>query len=197
MRKPPLVFRHFADGDENVNVKNVARLVEALAKATAAKRDLIVLVNSRGGTIEEFLKIEPIINTHKSRGLIFATAIYLDAYSTGLNLAVSGNFGYRVAIPEAKFQLHQASEVVRDMELKVEDYKAAARDLDGTNRRLCKHLGRYTAITGDFWYKIIRDLPGADDDFLFTAADALHMGVIDEISEAPLETLITRIQNRE
>lgn len=197
MRKPPLVFRHFADGEENITTKNVARLVEVLDRATAAKRDLIVLINSRGGNIEEFLNIEPMIETHKSRGLLFGTATYLEAYSTGIFVAASGSLGCRVAIPEAKFQIHQSAERIRDMEVRAAVLKTMHKDLASVNRRMCKYLAKYSAVNFSMWHKIMLDLPGNDDEFTLSAVDALQTGVIDKISSSPLETLVQEMQNSE
>lgn len=137
------------------------------------KKDIIMYINSPGGSISEGLAIFDVMNTISCDVMTIATGM---AASMGAFLLSGGTKGKRYALPNSEIMIHQPliSGGLEGQQTEIEIY---ANRLKKTKETLIKYLVQFT---GKKEQKIRLDI---ERDYFMDAFEAKAYGLIDHVVE--------------
>lgn len=168
----PLRREIWIDGDITEHVsRDFIRGVRHMEALGATRVD--IMVNSNGGDVSEGLAIADYIKYVGTKSLVMATKVIGVSYSAGSLISSSGTKGYRYALPNSNFLIHQLS--AGGIDGKMEDLASEIRHLEMLNKLLIQQL---STNSGQSVFTITRDVK---QETYMSAQQALKYGLIDHI----------------
>jgi len=135
-----------------------------------SKKDIILYIDSYGGSVHSFLQLYNIIKSFKGKVHMIVTG---KAMSAGSYLLMSGTKGYRFAFPHSSIMLHELAYGV--CYRKLHDQKNNYIECQRLQKLLDGIVVKHTKIKA----KDVRDI--LKEDTYLTPEEALKLGVIDKI----------------
>ncbi len=153
------------------NIANIITAQLLFLESVDAKKDILLYVNSPGGSVYAGLGIYDTMNYVGPDVNTICTGL---AASMGAVLLAGGASGKRAALPHARIMIHQPMSGMQgqasDMEISLKQTLSVKEDLYNI---LAKHSGKtYDEIEKD-----------SDRDYWMKAAEAKKYGLIDEVLE--------------
>ena len=153
------------------NIANIITAQLLFLESVDAKKDILLYVNSPGGSVYAGLGIYDTMNYVGPEVNTICTGL---AASMGAVLLAGGAAGKRAALPHARIMIHQPMSGMQgqasDMEISLKQTLSVKEDLYNI---LAKHSGKsYDNIEKD-----------SDRDYWMKAAEAKKYGLIDEVLE--------------
>ena len=153
--------------DDELSDQVVAQLL--YLESVDSKKDILLIVNSPGGAVTAGLAIFDMMHAIKNE---VTTVCIGQAASMGAILMIGGAKGKRLALPNARFLIHQplggAQGTSIDIEIQTEEIL-----------RMKEFLNRLIATeTGQTYEKVVHD---TDRDNFMSAEEAKNYGLIDKI----------------
>lgn len=153
------------------NIANIITAQLLFLESVDAKKDILLYVNSPGGSVYAGLGIYDTMNYVNPDVNTICTGL---AASMGAVLLAGGAAGKRAALPHARIMIHQPMSGMQgqasDMEISLKQTLSVKEDLYNI---LSKHSGKtYEDIEKD-----------SDRDYWMVAAEAKKYGLIDEVLE--------------
>jgi len=153
----------------NSSVANsiVAQLL--FLEATDVNKDILMYINSPGGTVVDALAIYDTMNYIKPD---VSTICIGEAASAAAFLVAAGAKGKRYALRNSRIMLHQVSSGV---EGHIEDMKRHLKEAEQLNELLCRELAKNIGVT---LKQLKKDI---DRDYYMSPDEAKKYGVIDKV----------------
>jgi ATP-dependent Clp protease, protease subunit len=154
-----------------INADTTERVVSALCdkEAEDPKKDILLYINSYGGTVVDFLAMH---DTIKSLQCKVATICCGNCLSAGAFLLMSGTPGYRYITPHSRALIHQLSSIamgtLSSMQVDVNEVSRLDKIIRGM-------LKKYTKLPTN-----IIDQAYSDDRY-FTASEVIKYSLADHI----------------
>lgn len=153
------------------NIANIITAQLLFLESVDAKKDILLYVNSPGGSVYAGLGIYDTMNYVNPDVNTLCTGL---AASMGAVLLAGGAAGKRAALPHSRIMIHQPMSGMQgqasDMEISLKQTLSVKKDLYNI---LSKHSGKsYEDIEKD-----------SDRDYWMVAAEAKEYGLIDEVLE--------------
>ena len=158
---------------------SIANLVIAqmlFLEAEDPDRDIVLYINSPGGSISAGLAIYDTIQYIKSDVVTICVGL---AASMGAFLLAAGTKGKRVALPHSRIMIHQP--LGGTAQRQASDIEIEAREILRMKDQLNKQLAD---MSGQTIEKITKD---TDRDYFLSAEDAKAYGLIDRVISHPSE----------
>ena len=157
------------------NIANIITAQLLFLESVEAKKDILLYVNSPGGSVYAGLGIYDTMNYVGPDVNTICTGL---AASMGAVLLAGGAAGKRAALPHARIMIHQPMSGMQgqasDMEISLKQTLSVKEDLYNI---LAKHSGKsYDDIEKD-----------SDRDYWMKAAEAKKYGLIDEVLERKID----------
>ena len=164
--KDRIIFLGGPIDDDSANIV-IAQLL--FLQAEDPKKDIMMYVNSPGGSVTAALAILDTMNFIKADVSTVCVGL---AASAGALLLSSGKKGKRFALPNSEIMIHQPSGGAEGRAADIEiTAKQIIRMRENLNKILSKNTGQPLA-------KIEKDV---DRDFFMTAEEAKKYGIVDKI----------------
>lgn len=135
-------------------------------------RDIYVYINSPGGEVTSGMAIYDTMQYVKPR---INTICIGQAASMGAVLMTAGTEGYRYALPNSRFMLHQP---LGGAEGQATDVEIRTQELVRIKERIIEVLARHTGQDED---QVREDI---DRDYFMSAEESVEYGLVDEVLES-------------
>jgi ATP-dependent Clp protease protease subunit len=135
-------------------------------------RDIYVYVNSPGGEVTSGMAIYDTMQYVKPR---INTICIGQAASMGAVLMTAGTEGYRYALPNSRFMLHQP---LGGAEGQATDVEIRTQELVRIKERIIEVLSKHTGQDED---QVREDI---DRDYFMSAEESVEYGLVDEVLES-------------
>lgn len=138
-------------------------------EADDSERDVIIYINSPGGTVTSCMAIYDVMNYIKPD---ISTVCVGEAASAAAFILAAGAKGKRHALKNAKIMLHQVSAGTHGS---IQDMKIAVNEIERSNEIMLSEISKITDRTIE---QVKEDL---DRDYYMSSEEAMEYGLIDEV----------------
>lgn len=161
------------DGDIDAHVsRDFIRGVRHIEGLGANRVD--VMINTNGGDVSEGLAIADYMRyMSTAKSLVIATKVIGVSYSAGALISSSGTKGYRFALPNSNFLIHQLR--AGGVDGNMEDLQSEIKHLDTLNKLVTQVI---VSNTGQNQFTVARDLK---QETYMSAPQAIKYGLVDHI----------------